>query len=559
MILALAGLVGLQSYLLKYAMDQKEQAFRRNVQAALGLVAQKLAARDAMLWAVQMSDSADTRTVKSGFSYRYEFDSRSESRAQVTAHLFVGEGDPIGPFGLRFEDTLLCYTVPAAQHVQLLVLDQDAGSSVTVVDSFFDAGPHRVPVDPQKIGDSRFRWRMITDSASFEIETEDTIGKVFLPLELPDSSRQILVQAVINKLTASEFDPLEQRVDTVVLDEMIGQSLQEIGIDMPHAYAVINEFGDSPDIVKPATYREELAASPFRARLFPHDFMGAPTNLVLYFPDHRTFIWNQIAPMLIATVLLTLVIIGIFVYTIRTIFSQRQFSTLLVDFINNMTHEFKTPISTVALACEAINRPDITGDREKVLRFNGMIQNENRRMRNQVDKILQMAVLEEGDYELEKESVDLHELVTQAVDSVALHIESRHGKITAELGASKFLIDGDAVHLANVIHNLLDNANKYSPERPEIRVRTWNEGTRIGLSVSDNGIGLTPEDRRMVFDKYFRVPSGNVHDVKGFGIGLSYVKLIVTAHDGLIRLDSELGQGTTVTCTFPLSQNMEVS
>jgi two-component system phosphate regulon sensor histidine kinase PhoR len=555
MILALAGLVALQSFLLKNAMAQKEQAFRRNVQAALGLVAQKLAARDALQWASQMNDSADARIVSSSFSYRYEFDSRNDADRQLKAQLFVGEASPLQPFGLRFEDSMLCYSVPSPQHVQVLVLDQLTDTSTTVIDSFFTAGLHRVPVDPDKIGDGRFSWRLVTDSTSIELATDDVNHTSLVPL--PDSSRRILVQAVINKLTASEFEPLQKRIDTTVLDEMISSSLEESGIEMAHAYAVTNDFDDEPDIFKPAVYREELSDSPFRARLFPHDFMASPVDLVLFFPSHRSFIWSQIAPMLVATVLLTLVIIGIFAYTIRTIFAQRQFSTLLVDFINNMTHEFKTPISTVALACEAINRPDVGVDREKVLRFNGMIQNENRRMRNQVDKILQMAVLEEGDYELECVPINLHTLISQAVASVALHIETRHGSITSELAADRDTVDGDAVHLANVIHNLLDNANKYSPDRPTITVRSWNEQNRFVFTVADNGIGLRPEDRKMVFDKYFRVPSGNVHDVKGFGIGLSYVKLIVTAHGGQIRLDSEPGKGTTVTCSFPLTSSPE--
>lgn len=559
MIMALAGLVGLQSFLLKNAMDQKEQAFRRNVQAALGLVAQKLAARDALRWAVKINDSSDTKIITSGFSYRYEIDSRTDKEEQITTRLFVGETKSEEPFGIRFEDTMLCYSIPAAQQVQLLVVDQEAGLATTVVDSFFGPGVHRVPVDPAKIGDGRFLWRMVTDSASIELASEDSRDRIRLPLPAADSSRQVLVQAVINRLAESELEPLEQRIDTATLEAIITESLQESGIDMAHAYAVTNTLDESPDIVKPDAYRAELNASPFRAHLFPHDFMAAPTDLVLYFPSHRTYIWSQIAPMLIATVLLTLVIIGIFAYTIRTIFAQRQFSTLLVDFINNMTHEFKTPISTVALACEAISRPDVSGEPEKVLRFNSMIQNENRRMRNQVDKILQMAVLEEGDYELEKEPVNLHDLIRQAVDSVALHVETRHGTITTDLAATRFTIDADAVHIANVIHNLLDNANKYSPDHPTIQVRSRNEQDRIVLSISDNGIGLTPEDRKMVFDKYYRVPSGNVHDVKGFGIGLSYVKLMVTAHGGRIQLHSELGQGTTVTCTFPLVDSSEDS
>jgi two-component system phosphate regulon sensor histidine kinase PhoR len=353
----------------------------------------------------------------------------------------------------------------------------------------------------------------------------------------------------------SELEPLQIRVDSLVLDSLIGRSLSENGINLAHAYGVTGYGADTLTIARPADFRAELAASPFRTSLFPHDIFAQPTDLVLYFPDHRTYLWGEIAPMLTASIVLTLIIIGCFAYTIRTIFAQRRFSGRLVDFINNMTHEFKTPISTVALAAEAIDRPEVVDNREKVLRFNEMIRTENRRMRTQVDKILQMAVLEEGDYDLEKEPVDLHEVIEQAAAGFALKVESRGGRMQTSLEASNATVYGDAVHLTNIIYNLLDNANKYTPESPRITVRTRNHANGIEIAVADNGIGIKTEDREYVFDKYFRVPSGNVHDVKGFGIGLSYVKMMVRAHGGSIRLDSEVGTGTTVTLSLPTASN----
>jgi two-component system phosphate regulon sensor histidine kinase PhoR len=252
-------------------------------------------------------------------------------------------------------------------------------------------------------------------------------------------------------------------------------------------------------------------------------------------------------------ILLGVVVFG-FVYTVRTIYKQRQFAGLMVDFINNMTHEFKTPISTIALASEALANPEIVRDENRLLRYNRIIRDENTRMRNQVEKILEMAALEEGDYELNIAAVDAHKIIADAVQNIALQIEKRGGKIECQLRAAAPVIDADEVHLANIIHNLLDNANKYSPETPVIKIATENDGDGLHIRIADNGIGLRPEDQKRVFEKYYRVPTGNVHDVKGFGLGLSYVRLMVEAHGGTITVKSEYQKGSEFEIWLPLRQ-----
>jgi len=241
-----------------------------------------------------------------------------------------------------------------------------------------------------------------------------------------------------------------------------------------------------------------------------------------------------------------------FVYTIRTIVRQQRLSGLMVDFINNMTHEFKTPISTVALASEAIGRPDVLTKKTKVQQYNRMIAEETQRMKAQVDRILQMAQLEEGDIELNRIDVDLHELIGKAAGAFALQVETRGGRITPVLRAEFSTLSGDPVFLIDIIRNLLDNANKYSTGAPEITLTTSNVEGMVVLQVSDRGIGIAPEHQKKVFGKYYRVPTGNVHDVKGFGIGLSYVKLLVEAHGGCISLKSEPGAGTDVEVRLPV-------
>jgi two-component system phosphate regulon sensor histidine kinase PhoR len=349
--------------------------------------------------------------------------------------------------------------------------------------------------------------------------------------------------------------PFEARVEPAVLDSLVSATLNAKGIATTHAYGVISVSHDSLRLAKPLEFAGELKRSEFRGRLFPNDIFAAADDLVLYFPQQNIYLLKQMIGLLASSfVLLSIVVFG-FVYTVRTIFKQRQFAGLLVEFINNMTHEFKTPISTVALASEALANPEIIQDENRLRRYSRIIRDENTRMRNQVEKILEMAALEEGDYELNMAPVDVHHVINEAVQNIALQIEKRGGKISCRLEAPEHVIEADEVHLINIIHNLLDNANKYSPATPAILVTTANSKDGLHIRISDNGIGLRAEDQKRVFEKYYRVPTGNVHDVKGFGLGLSYVKLMVEAHGGAIALKSELAKGSEFDIFLPLRQD----
>jgi two-component system phosphate regulon sensor histidine kinase PhoR len=244
-------------------------------------------------------------------------------------------------------------------------------------------------------------------------------------------------------------------------------------------------------------------------------------------------------------------IIFCFTYVLRLIFEQKRFSKLLTDFINNMTHEFKTPISTISLASETLTNATILKDEQRVQRYGQIIRDESFRMRRQVEKILQMAILEEGDYEYTFSAVNVHELIQKVVQNFTVKIEQLKGEITTHLTATHPVIEADPVHLENIIHNLLDNAIKYTQRHPVIRLQTAQLAGQIQITLEDNGIGIRPEDQKLVFEKYYRVPTGNVHDVKGFGLGLSYVKLIVEAHGGTIQLSSKPGKGSKFTIHLP--------
>jgi two-component system phosphate regulon sensor histidine kinase PhoR len=221
------------------------------------------------------------------------------------------------------------------------------------------------------------------------------------------------------------------------------------------------------------------------------------------------------------------------------------------DFINNMTHEFKTPIATISLAADSIGSPMIMSHPDKIKRFVDIIRQENRRMNSQVERVLQMAMIDKKDFQLSLDDLNLHEVIQQAVDNFSLQVERREGTLRVDLQAKRPVVEGDATHIASIIHNLLDNANKYSPEKPDISISTRDVPMGVEITVTDKGIGISKEARKHIFDKFYRVHTGNIHDIKGFGLGLSYVKAIMTAHKGLVDVKSEPGKGSSFSLTFP--------
>lgn len=240
-------------------------------------------------------------------------------------------------------------------------------------------------------------------------------------------------------------------------------------------------------------------------------------------------------------------------YSINVILKQKRLSDIKNDFINNMTHELKTPISTIRLSSEMLMRGSIN-DLEDVKRYAGVIFKENNRLKNQVERVLSTAKYEKEQIELKLESIGLHELIQEANDIFEFNQQTHSGEIKLKLNATNDVIDGDVVHLENVIYNLLDNAVKYTQEQPIICVKTWNDKKGIYLEIEDNGIGIKREDLKLIFDKFYRVSTGNVHDVKGFGLGLYYVKLVVEAHHGKIEVKSLTRQGSKFIIYFPFAQ-----
>jgi len=248
---------------------------------------------------------------------------------------------------------------------------------------------------------------------------------------------------------------------------------------------------------------------------------------------------------------LVVIVMGCFGIALIAFRRQQKLSDLKTDFINNMTHEFKTPIATISLAADSIGSPMVVNNPDKIKRFTDIIRQENRRMNSQVERVLQMALIDKKDFQLKLDEVNLHEVIRQVADNFSLQVEKRNGTLHLLPEAERPVIEGDATHIFSIILNLLDNANKYSPDAPDITIATRNVPMGVEVAVHDKGIGISKEARKHIFDKFYRVHTGNLHDVKGFGLGLSYVKAIMTAHKGLVDVKSEPGKGSSFMLTFP--------
>ena len=363
--------------------------------------------------------------------------------------------------------------------------------------------------------------------------------------------------------------PLTDRIeDPQKLAVIIRQELENRGIKLNYnygvydkeekAYVIINDqysvmFGDEV-LATDFESNKSLDASKYRVDLFP-SLQGSPGYLAIHFPNRTSWLWESIWDILMISVILMLIILFCFAYTIQVIIRQKKLSEMKTDFINNMTHEFKTPIATISLATDSITSPMIISDEGKVQRFAGIIKQENQRMLSQVEKVLQMALIDKEDFQLKISELNLHEVILKAVENFSLVVDKRGGKIETQLNADPYIIEGDATHISNMVHNLMDNANKYSEEKPRIVLSTRNRPNGVEFRVQDEGIGMNAEAKKHIFDKFYRVHTGNIHNVKGFGLGLSYVKAMITAHKGHIDVKSELGKGSTFILFFPYRQN----
>ena len=378
------------------------------------------------------------------------------------------------------------------------------------------------------------------------------------PIESPEvkdyfddqkKERVEIIQDLAAELDAMDV-PLEQRINHVLIDSILQIELQKRGIYIPYTLHIT----DNKNKVFFATSSSDSVNIPndtYEVKLFENTQKATSAKIYIDFPSKKEMLNSAMVSSLSSSILLILIIIGAFAYTLYAILKQKKLSDLKNDFINNMTHEFKTPVSTIMLASEALKDPAVVNDEPRVKRLAGIIYDENLRLGEHVERVLNMARMDKGEVKLAMNSVSIHTILEEAIQHFDLSIQDKNQKIISNLNASDDLIYADAFHLKNILQNLIDNASKYSMPGSSIFIESSNTSTDVILKVRDQGIGMKREQIKKIFEPFYRVPTGNLHDVKGFGIGLHYVYSILKLMNGKISVKSELGLGSEFTVQFP--------
>ncbi len=354
-------------------------------------------------------------------------------------------------------------------------------------------------------------------------------------------------------LDNTPFKKFSDKISKEQLDSLIKKEMLKRGINTPYVFSVFDKSG-SPLFTQDSltkSFNDKLLSEGINIPVYAGDFMLTQPFISIIFPKKNNFIFKKMWLILSISLLLILAVIYAFYYTVNTIHKQKQLSEIKNDFINNMTHELKTPISTIQLACEALNDSDMNS-KESQDTFVEMIKDENSRLKGLVDTVLKTAILDKGQMKLQKEELDLLTILNKVKDNFSLQIQQLNGSITIQNELPEMKFEGDSQHITNVFQNLVDNAIKYSSHSPEIKIITAQTIDAYLIRVMDNGIGISRENIDKIFEKLYRVPTGDLHNVKGFGLGLNYVKSIVELHNGNISVKSTKDKGSTFTISLPI-------
>ena len=363
--------------------------------------------------------------------------------------------------------------------------------------------------------------------------------------------KALVDEVVMNMLYSASDKPLKERVNFKILDQDIKAELINNGVNIHYHFTVTTQ--DGREVYRCPDYSDEGSEFTYTQVLFRNDPSSKMGVVKVHFPDINSYIFSSIKFM-IPSVFFTLILLVTFIITLVIVFRQKRYNEIKNDFVNNMTHELKTPIASISLATQMLNDDSVTKSEKMRKHLVGVITDETKRLRFLVEKVLQMSMFDRKKLSFKKKHLDLNEMVESIANSFSLRVEHTGGKINVDIGAVDSDIYVDEVNFQNVIFNLMDNAVKYrkTDEPVDIYLKTWNDDKWLYLSVHDTGKGIKKDDLRKIFEKFYRVGTGNVHDVKGFGLGLAYVKKVVDLHDGEIKVDSEYGKGSTFTIKLPV-------
>ena len=405
------------------------------------------------------------------------------------------------------------------------------------------------------------------ESAMFDVSQDLIEEKSKLPTLI--SPKMIQEWPKERLLDLFKVPTIAERYTTFKMQDKIRKSLERHGLKKTNfEFAIVNNVNSLTFEMQTASFEhtyEKALEDTANSRIVYLDISSLPgseteslvpsESVVVVFPDIKNFIFSSLGWMIAGAILFTLIILAAFYITVRALLRQKKLSEIKSDFINNMTHELKTPLATISLAVDAIRNPKVVSDPEKLLYFGNIIKDENKRMNKQVETILQAALLDKQEVQLRLKELHIHDILAHIGDNFKLQMDEREGKLTIESEAQNDLIEGDEVHITNMLSNLVDNAIKYSKEDvpPVINISTMNYGKYLRVRLEDNGIGMNKETVSRIFEKFYRAHTGNIHNVKGFGLGLSYVRTMVDAHHGKIKVESVPGKGSVFTVDLPTS------
>ena len=508
MSLSLVGIIAIQAYYINDSVDNENERFNFNVVKALNYVSNTIEENESEMY----------------FSKFFNLDSEKKTDEDAVSQLLI-------------------YQKNNSTKEMFIYRGDVLEENYKLSSSLFDIGLDSIDI---KNITAKSTTEIYNSAGITEKDIKSPITKIIRSGTI-DEAQKLSFDRSFKEI--SKRTPIHKRVSEKEIKRLLSEKLEKDGIDIDFEFAIYSN--DLATKVRSDNF-EYNPESKLRVPIFYDENNQTPYRLIVNFPDDRKFILSGIIGMIFLSVIFTSIIILAYLSALFQLVKQRKISEIKTDFINNMTHEFKTPIATINLALDAIRNPKVIDDKEKVLRYLRMIKEENKRMHAQVENVLRISKLEKNELNISKDRVELHDLVEDALTHVELLVEDRQGYIKTFLNAEKSSVLANETHFTNVIANILDNAIKYSPEAPKIEVYTENAGTNIILKIKDHGSGMSKAAAKRVFEKFYREHTGNIHNVKGHGLGLAYVKRIVEDHQGHVSVESEKEKGSTFIIKLPL-------
>jgi two-component system phosphate regulon sensor histidine kinase PhoR len=545
---ALLGLIGFQAYWLRFMLETKQENFAKDVRTSLDQVVRKLEKQELAVLAERQKKFESVASAPKP----------KKKQAPVYTEPTVQEEHPV--LIPPRQDVIFVrksFMLPNGQLAEVTeeyTVDEDPEEARQRIRAEVEMNRMLKREQQKALRKMRLRTnRLVQNMGDRQAQSQAQLAQ-------EKSERQdlekVLQKTQLAKEVFSDFlfkdRPILQRIQPGYLDSLIRKELADKEVTLDYSFGIETTPGNWVYTSSPEIKSQKSA---FTAALFPNDLHPTQDHLRIYFPERANYIWQTMGLSLAGSGLLLLVMIGCFYFAVLTILRQKKLATVKNDFINNMTHEFKTPITSISLATQLLQEELKPGKNESILRYLGIIKDENTRLGQQVERVLQTAQMEKEEITLKRKKVDISALVHQVAEINGPLIESVNGSLVVNVDKLPSTVELDEVHISNVLNNLIDNAVKYSPSNPQVEILARGQDQGISIQVKDHGMGMPKEALSNIFDAFYRVPTGNVHNVKGFGLGLSYVKKIVEAHSGKVHVKSKLGEGSTFEIYLPYVEN----